>query len=87
MNKKLWFKAKNYGWGWRPVTWQGWLIVGAYSFIIAFFFAKIAKNSNSTGDILMKTTFPFIFITGLLFWICYKTGEKPSWRWGNKKDK
>lgn len=23
---KLWFKAKNYGWGWYPVTWEGWTV-------------------------------------------------------------
>jgi len=25
--KPLWFKAKQYGWGWYPARWQGWLIV------------------------------------------------------------
>ncbi len=85
--KKLWFKAKNYGWGWRPVTWQGWVIVGVYSFIIAFIFARTAKDSYFASDIIFGVSLPFIIITSLLFYICYKTGEKPSWRWGNKKDK
>jgi hypothetical protein len=26
-----------------------------------------------------------IFITGLLFLICYKKGEKPKWQWGKEK--
>ena len=21
-----WFDPKIFGWGWRPITWQGWLI-------------------------------------------------------------
>jgi hypothetical protein len=24
-----WFGPKRIGWGWRPVTWQGWLITVA----------------------------------------------------------
>ena len=26
-----------------------------------------------------------ILLTALLIWICYKTGEKPGWRWGKKQ--
>ena len=22
--KKLWFKAKRFGYGWTPIVWQGW---------------------------------------------------------------
>ena len=26
-----WFVArKRFGWGWRPNTWQGWIVMGAY---------------------------------------------------------
>lgn len=85
--KKVWFKAKRYGWGWRPATWQGWIIVGVYSFVIAFIFARIDKNSHSVSDTLIGVSLPFIVITSLLFLICYKTGEKPAWHWGNKKEK
>jgi hypothetical protein len=24
-------------------------------------------------------------LTLLLMWVCYKTGESPSWRWGDRK--
>ena len=24
MPQKLWFKAKLYGWGWYPCSWEGW---------------------------------------------------------------
>lgn len=26
----MWFRAKRYGWGWRPVTWQGWAVVAVW---------------------------------------------------------
>ncbi|HYC83050.1 MAG TPA: hypothetical protein VEB60_00680, partial [Candidatus Paceibacterota bacterium] len=32
--QRLWFKRKLYGWGWTPVTWQGWLAVLAYAGLV-----------------------------------------------------
>ncbi len=26
MTDRPWFKRKTYGWGWTPVSWQGWLV-------------------------------------------------------------
>ncbi len=26
-----------------------------------------------------------LLLTLLLMWVCYKTGESPSWRWGDRK--
>jgi predicted GH43/DUF377 family glycosyl hydrolase len=23
----FWFRAKEYGWGWYPATWEGWLVL------------------------------------------------------------
>ena len=32
--KNYWFRAQRYGWGWGlPLTWQGWIIVIAYTVI------------------------------------------------------
>lgn len=85
--KKLWFKAKDYGWGWYPVTWQGWLVtVGFLGFIFWNAF-RIDAASHSASD----TIRPFILETAVvvcaLIFICYKTGEKPEWRWAGKKIK
>jgi hypothetical protein len=82
-SKKLWFKAKRYGWGWTPVTWEGW----AVTFIWILGIIKIAKdadkNSHSASDTILKAIIPFIIISVLLMIICYLKGEKPRWRWGN----
>jgi hypothetical protein len=33
--KNYWFRAQRYGWGWGlPLTWQGWIIVIAYTVMI-----------------------------------------------------
>lgn len=83
-SKKLWFKAKHYGWGWYPVTWQGGVIIAVYAGLIAFFFSKADATSHSGSDTLIKFAIPFIVTTSALSFICYKTGEKPKWRWGGK---
>jgi len=80
-NKKYWFRAKRYGWGWGfPCSWQGWVVFLAYIIDIAIFSAVLIYTQNQ-----------LIFIVGIalssaaLIAICYMTGEKPSWRWGDKK--
>ena len=73
-NKKIWFRAKNYGWGWYPVTWEGWSVLIIFVILEIFFIMNV-----------------FFFVPGTvlsilaLIFICYKTGEKPGWRWGKKK--
>jgi uncharacterized membrane protein YhaH (DUF805 family) len=72
---KLWFKAKNYGWGWYPSSWEGWLILLIYLILIMVASKLIAIN------LYLYLSFCFI-ITAILIFICYKTGEKPYFRWG-----
>jgi hypothetical protein len=70
MQKPLWFKAKQYGWGWYPCTWQGWTILVVYLVILYF----IAQNLLAVG-----------FLTTVLLLVCYFAGEKPRWRWGSTR--
>lgn len=82
MKKRLWFKAKNYGWGWYPVTWQGWVILLFFILLVIGNFIRIDRRSHSVSDTLINfVPQTFILIIFLLI-ICYKTGEKPEWRWG-----
>lgn len=79
-NKKLWFKAKNFGWGWYPVSWQGWCVLVLY--IIAMIpYIQNANKTHSGSDFLISLAIPFIVNTIFLLIICYATGEKPEWRW------
>jgi hypothetical protein len=83
--KKLWFVRKTYGWGWTPVTWQGWLIIVVYTIGILKIFKNVDSQSHSGSDTLIGFALPFIILTSLLIAICYLKGEKPKWQWGNKK--
>jgi hypothetical protein len=80
----LWFKAKRYGWGWYPCTWQGWAVL----FLAMSGIASVAMNadatSHSASDTLIGSCIPTVAMVGLLLIICALTGEKPRWRWGGK---
>lgn len=84
-NEKLWFKAKNYGWGWTPITWQGWLIILFWIIINVFSFVNTDITAHSGSDTLIIFSPVFIISTIVLIFICYKKGEKPRWRWGEDK--
>ena len=84
--KKIWFKAKKYGYGWTPCTWQGWLILAAYIGIILL--------GARTIDVAQKNIFKgagvFFLIdiaaTMTLVIVARIYGEKSSWRWGGKDE-
>jgi hypothetical protein len=92
---KVWFKAKRYppertrsvragGYGWYPVTWQGWLVLGMAIAGYVSVFTNIDAASHSVSDTLIGIVVPFLGITALLLFVCIITGEKPRWRWGEK---
>jgi hypothetical protein len=72
---KVWFKAKCYGWGWYPSTWQGALVILIWAVLFTFSLAKLDHEG-------WKNILFIIFITALLILISWKKGEKPRWRWG-----
>lgn len=82
---KIWFKEKNYGYGWYPSTWQGWSVLALYLLDFALIMLRADKTSNSTNDTLIGVFIPIIIITIILLVICYLKGETPHWNWGNKK--
>jgi lipoprotein signal peptidase len=80
-DRKIWFPAKKYGWGWGlPCAWQGWVVLIAW-LVILFFGITIFFQPNR------KPVSFFLFevvMVGVLITICWWKGEKPKWRWGNK---
>jgi hypothetical protein len=79
ITKKPWFKAKRYGWGWYPVTWQGWLILVAFVAFDVWNFLRIDATSHSASDTLRPFIIENIFLLLILTAICWLTGEKPRW--------
>ena len=81
--RAVWFKAKTYGWGWTPATWQGWAVMLMYVTSVVFSaFAFLMPRANEAGWIAYGIS--LAALTALLIVICYKTGEEPHWRWGDR---
>ena len=72
---KLWFKRKCYGWGWYPISWEGWLCILVW--VVLFSFGVVKMDHE-----WLKNLIVIFIMTGILIWICYKKGEKPRWSWG-----
>jgi hypothetical protein len=97
--RPLWFKARRYGWGWTPCSIEGWivtiivmvaLIAGDYALIVL---GHPPAEIRSVDDAMPRlSTYGFIIAAigwnALVLipavWICWKTGERPRWRWGNR---
>lgn len=84
---KLWFKAKRYGWGWYPASWEGWLVTILYILFILYRSNKVSAMFDTESSFVFRYTFEIIFMTIPLILICYLKGEKPKWHWGEKKSK
>lgn len=80
--KHLWFKRKLYGWGWTPVTWEGWAVTIAYVLLVAAFALTIDGNSPK-NEVAFTFILPLILLTITFMSIAYKKGEKPRWQWGD----
>lgn len=83
--KGYWFKAKLYGWGWFPATWQGWLITGIYLLLVVF--ASDGLSFEPTFWETLSFAFLVVFLTFIFIAIAFKKGERPRWQWGLKKNK
>lgn len=84
VKKEHWFKAKRYGWGWYPATWQGWAVTVIFVIFILSNFKAINAVSHSESETLLAFTPNAFIATTILICICYLMGEKPEWRWGGK---
>lgn len=85
MKNDIWFKRKLFGWGWTPVTWQGWFITSAYVALIAVFAMTIDENSPGR-EVIFTFAFPVTLLTIAFIRIACKKGESPKWRWGKDKE-
>jgi uncharacterized membrane protein YhaH (DUF805 family) len=85
--KKKWFKAKTYGWGWVPATKEGWIILHVYVGVVILRAIHLRPMFDTASSFVFRYLAEVIILTMVFIGICYLTGEKPEWRWGEKKDK
>ncbi|MEX0791171.1 MAG: hypothetical protein WD178_10390 [Actinomycetota bacterium] len=87
MNKttKYWFKRRRYGYGFMPVTWQGWAAVVGYMIVVigmasAFLVAPEEVAAKEAGFFAIF----FVTATSGLILLSLSKGPRPRWRWGSK---
>jgi hypothetical protein len=83
--KHVWFKRKIYGWGWTPVTWQGWALTLGYVALVVLF-ALTLDEGSPTREVAFTFLLPVTLLTIAFIRVAYRTGEKPRWQWGVDKD-
>jgi uncharacterized membrane protein YhaH (DUF805 family) len=82
---KLWFKAKNYGWGWQPSSPEGWLFLLVFVVVFALNATRfISIGPEPTTNQAVWFVIQNIVLISVLLVVCYKKGEKPEWRWNGK---
>jgi uncharacterized membrane protein YhaH (DUF805 family) len=80
-DKRYWFRAKRYGWGWGlPITWQGWVV------FVAWFAVLICATRYLIPRRLAAFLILTLLMTLVLLVICYQKGEPPRWRWGDRDE-
>jgi hypothetical protein len=83
--KKYWFVARTYGYGWTPASWQGWVLLLAYVTALLYVGGRV-QTLQTTRALILEFGVPAVLLTIGFLWIVIKTGEKPRWQWGVKKD-
>lgn len=84
MPRKLWFKAKRYGWGWQPATIEGWLCLGMWFVVTLGWSIRVEYMYLADKETLVKILPVSALTTAMLILVCMLNGERPSWRWGDK---
>jgi hypothetical protein len=70
--KNPWFGPRRLpGWGWTPITWQGWAVSGV-------FLVSIVVCGEFIHGIPKAIVLPGLVV--LLLAICFLTGTRPGWR-------
>ncbi len=72
----VWFKA--WGWIYRPISWQGVLLIVLTLAFCVNVFVAIDRNSHSVSDTLYGIFPYFVGALGILNWIAGKASDKST---------
>ncbi len=82
MTKEIWFAVKEYGWGWTPANGKGWLATLAFMLSVGVY--PLATHLSESEFSIPTYVIITVLLSAAFIFLCYKKGEKPSWRWGDK---
>ena len=71
--KRIWFPAKRYGWGWGlPCCWQGWLVLAIYLGLVIGSAFWLRENIRLYVAVALLSSLLFVGF-------CWLKGEKPRY--------
>lgn len=74
--KKYWFAANKFGFGWTPITMEGWVVVITYLVVNIVNFLRINRTTETLSQ-TFGSWFPEAFVlTFILIYICLKKGDR-----------
>jgi uncharacterized membrane protein YbaN (DUF454 family) len=80
ITKKEWFGKKLIGWGYRPISLEGWVVT--IVFLVASIAAIVYNKRSATGYAILAVLLIILFI------IAYLTGDTPgSKAWDKLRNK
>ncbi len=85
---KKWFIPKPYGWGFVPITWEGWLVTGIFTSLIlvsGYLNNLFQPELMSRNDFINYLLDFAILIIALIYFSLPRTEGKVQWNWGEKK--
>ena len=85
--KKYWFKSKCYGYGFCPISWEGWIATLVF---IGLIFVSAYVNGFFGSEIVTKDGVRYLldlFILSSVFTALFKDSVDGGlqWRWGRIK--
>jgi len=81
-----WFKAKPYGYGWTPATREGFIVLGLFVIALLGNAFRLEYYYGSGDAFAIRVIYQTVILVGILTLIAVRTGEKPKWKWGIKKN-
>ena len=80
--RRYWFRARRYGYGWTPCSWQGWLVLGVFIILFTATVAGSIAAASVSGVLVAACTLASVMLVVALIYVCWAMGEPARWRWG-----
>ena len=65
-----------WGWVYRPVSWQGWILLALTLIFCTQVFTAVDRHSHSVSDTLYGVFPYFVPALGILGWVASRTSER-----------
>ena len=68
MARRDWFVSRSVGYGWRPVSWQGWLVTAIIAVVPALVLIVTGASLLGVGLFLVALAAGFIALVAIAGW-------------------